>query len=98
METGSLWLTAVALIFAVLLMRARPHERSVYLNTLWLFLICIGGEALADFFGAPNIMAIFRVVAAIAFIRMLGFFFFRLALPAVRPALPRIVEDLAIVA
>ena len=33
------WLTLLALALAVLLLRFRPLERSVYLNTLWLYLI-----------------------------------------------------------
>src|ERR1043165_7931926 len=78
-------------------MRTRPHERAVFLNTLWLFLIATIVEELADFFGWPTVMTVSRVVAAIAMIRMTGFFFFRLLLPAARRPLPRIVEDLAIV-
>jgi len=97
MEASVLGLIAVALVLAVLLLRTRPQERSVYLNTLWLFLIGISIELLADFFGWPTTMTISRVVAAIAMIRLTGFFAFRLFLPAVRQPLPRIVEDLAIV-
>ena len=98
MQTASLWLTAVALVLAVLLIRSRPRERSVYLNTLWLFLLGVIGEALADFFGAPQFHTAFRILAAIALIRLSGFALFRLLLPAMRRPLPRIVEDLAIVA
>ncbi|MEA3193186.1 MAG: hypothetical protein QOD26_1519 [Betaproteobacteria bacterium] len=97
MEASTLGLVAVALILAVLLLRTRPQERSVYLNTLWLFLIGIAGEAAADFFGWPSVMTVSRIVAAIALIRLTGFFVFRLLLPAMRRPLPRIVEDLAIV-
>jgi small-conductance mechanosensitive channel/CRP-like cAMP-binding protein len=97
MEASSLGLVAVALILAVLLMRTRPQERSVYLNTLWLFLVGFVVEALADYFGWATAMTVARVVAAIAMIRLTGFFAFRLLLPAVRRPLPRIVEDLAIV-
>ena len=97
MEASSLGLVAVALILAVLLMRTRPQERSVYLNTLWLFLIGICVEMLADFFGWASAMTVSRIVAAIAMIRLTGFFVFRLLLPAMRRPLPRIVEDLAIV-
>jgi small-conductance mechanosensitive channel/CRP-like cAMP-binding protein len=96
-DTSSLWVIAVALVFAVLLMRTRPHERAVFVNTLWLFLFATIFEELADFFGWPTVMTVSRVVGAIAMIRMTGFFFFRLLLPAVRRPLPRIVEDLAIV-
>jgi len=97
MDASVLGLIAVALILAVLLLRTRPQERAVYLNTLWLFLLGIGTEALADFFGRPTVMSVARVVAAIALIRLTGFFAFRLFLPAMRRPLPRIVEDLAIV-
>jgi small-conductance mechanosensitive channel/CRP-like cAMP-binding protein len=96
-DTSSLWVIAVALVFTVLLMRTRPHERAVFLNTLWLFLLATIVEELSDFFGWPTLMTVSRVVAAIAMIRMTGFFFFRLLLPAARRPLPRIVEDLAIV-
>lgn len=97
MEASTLGLVAVALVLAALLLRTRSQERSVYLNTLWLFLIGIGFEPLADFFGWPTVMTVARVAAAIAMIRLTGFFVFRLFLPAVRRPLPRIVEDLAIV-
>ena len=97
MDASVLGLIAVALVLAVLLLRTRPQERTVYLNTLWLFLLGIGTEALADFFGRPTVMSVARVVAAIALIRLTGFFAFRLFLPAMRRPLPRIVEDLAIV-
>ena len=97
MDTSSLWVIAVALVFAVLLMRSRPQERAVFLNTLWLFLFATIFEEAADFFGWPGVMTVSRVIAAIALIRLTGFFFFRLLLPAARRPLPRIVEDLAIV-
>jgi small-conductance mechanosensitive channel/CRP-like cAMP-binding protein len=96
-DTTSLWVIAVALVFAVLLMRSRPQERPVFLNTLWLFLLATVIEELADFFGWATVMSVGRIVAAIALIRLTGFFFFRLLLPAARRPLPRIVEDLAIV-
>jgi small-conductance mechanosensitive channel len=41
---------------------------------------------------------VFRIVSAIALIRVLGFALFRLLVPLVRQELPRIIEDLAIVA
>jgi small-conductance mechanosensitive channel len=97
------WLTLLALALAMLLLRFRPAERSVYLNTLWLFLVGVVGqagglalEALA-FFGAASVMqTIFRFVAAIALIRLIGFTLFRLLLPVMGRALPRIVEDVVI--
>ncbi len=97
MEASVLGLIAVALVLAVLLLRTRPQERSVYLNTLWLFLFGVGVEMLADFMGWQTVMTVSRIVAAIAMIRLTGFFVFRLLLPAMRRPLPRIVEDLAIV-
>ena len=63
MEAGSLGLVAVALILAVLLLRTRPQERSVYLNTLWLFLAGFVGEAIADFMGWPTVMTVARAHA-----------------------------------
>lgn len=97
MDTSSLWVIAVALVFTVLLMRTRPQERAVFLNTLWLFLIGTVAEEIAGFFGWPTISTVSRIFAAIALIRLTGFFLFRLLLPAARRPLPRIVEDLAIV-
>ena len=97
MDTTSLWVIAVALVFAVLLIRTRPQERAVFLNTLWLFLFGFIVEEAADFFGWAGVMTVARIAAAIALIRLSGFFFFRLLLPAARRPLPRIIEDLAIV-
>ena len=42
------WLALVAFALTVWLLRARPAERATYLNTLWLFLVGIGGEAAAS--------------------------------------------------
>jgi small-conductance mechanosensitive channel len=97
------WLTLLALALAVLLLRFRPAERSVYLNTLWLFLIGVFGQAAAialDRLAFPDAAAvvstIFRIVGSIALIRLAGFAFFRLLLPVIGRALPRIVEDVVI--
>ncbi|TMH33203.1 MAG: mechanosensitive ion channel [Betaproteobacteria bacterium] len=96
------WLTLLALALAVLLLRFRPLERSVYLNTLWFFLIGVFGQATAvpletlapD--AASGVHTIFRIVTAIALIRLAGFTFFRLLLPLIGRAMPRIVEDVVI--
>jgi small-conductance mechanosensitive channel len=96
------WLTLLALAFAVLLLRFRPLERSVYLNTLWLYLIGVFGQAAALPLeslapgAASGVYTIFRIVAAIALIRLAGFTFFRLLLPLIGRAMPRIVEDVVI--
>ncbi|HZS66108.1 MAG TPA: mechanosensitive ion channel family protein [Burkholderiales bacterium] len=96
------WLTLLALALAGLLLRFRPLDRSVYLNTLWLFLIGVLGQAagIALETLAPDTAAgahtIFRIVSAIALIRLAGFAFFRLLLPVLGRAMPRIVEDVVI--
>src|SRR3954464_13755290 len=97
------WLTLLALALAVLLLRFRRAERSVYLNTLWLFLIGFfgqGGALAPAALGSPGIASamhtIFRIVAAIALIRLVGFALFRLLLPLMGRVLPRIVEDVVI--
>jgi len=96
------WLTLLALALAVLLLRFRRAERSVYLNTLWLFLIGVLGQATAIALDrlAPEaagvVHTVFRIVAAVALIRLAGFAFFRLLLPLIGRALPRIVEDVVI--
>jgi small-conductance mechanosensitive channel len=98
------WLALVAFGLAVALLHARPHERSTFLNTLWLFLLGLAGEASAaviwalDFpDAATTVHTIFRIVSAIALIRLAGFAAFRLLLPLIGREPPRIVEDLAIV-
>ncbi len=97
------WLTLLALGLTVALLHARPHERPTFLNTLWLFLLGIAGEAAASLVWALNfpeaagtVHAIFRFVAAIALIRLAGFVAFRMLLPLLGSRPPRIVEDLAI--
>src|SRR6266478_3932871 len=99
-----LWVTVIAAVLTVLLLRARPHERRVFVNTLWLFLLGVVGQASAgavyalDFPGAAKtVYAVFRILSEIALIRLFGFGVFRLLLPLVGRDLPRIIEDLAIV-
>jgi small-conductance mechanosensitive channel len=98
------WLALVAFGLTIALLHARPHERATFLNTLWLFLVGLAGEASAQLIWALNFVeaagtvhAIFRFVSAIALIRLGGFAAFRLLLPLVGSRPPRIVEDLAIV-
>ncbi len=98
------WLTVVALVLSGFLLRSRPHERSVYANTLWLFLFGVIGQMAAvaisalDFPAAARVVnTIFRIMSAIALIRLFGFALFRLLLPALGRSSPRIVEDLAII-
>ncbi|HEX6265417.1 MAG TPA: mechanosensitive ion channel family protein [Burkholderiales bacterium] len=102
--TAYLWLTLVAMGITIALLRTRPHERSTYLNTLWLFLMGVVGQGAAsalfalDFPRAGGtVQTIFRIVAALALIRMLGFSVFRLLLPLAGRHPTRILEDLAIV-
>jgi hypothetical protein len=38
------YVTVIALVLTVLLLRTRPAERSTFLNTLWLFLLGILGQ------------------------------------------------------
>src|SRR5690349_16508813 len=99
------WLTLLALVVTGLLLRFRPHERAVFLNTLWLFLCGVAGQAIAwalELLAVPGagsvVHTVFRIVAAIALIRLLGFTLFRLLLPLVRSEPPRIIEDLSIAA
>jgi len=103
--TAAPWLTLVAFAVTFVLLHARSAERTTYLNTLWLFLLGIAGEAAASLIWALNfteaagtLHAISRFVAAIALIRLCGFAAFRLLLPLVGSRPPRIVEDLGIVA
>ena len=98
------YLTVVALVITGLLLRRRPAERPVYLNTLWLFFLGIGGEAVGALLhtleaaqAGAAVYSVFRIVSMVALIRMAGFAFFRLALPFFGRMPPRIVEDVAIV-
>ncbi|MGH8732329.1 MAG: hypothetical protein ACREVB_01440, partial [Burkholderiales bacterium] len=82
------WLALMAFALTVILLHARPAERTTYLNTLWLFLVGIAGQAAAIALWALNFLeaaatihAIFRFVSAIALIRLAGFAAFRLLLP-----------------
>jgi len=99
------YVIVIALVLTVLLLRARPGERSSYQNTLWLFLIGIFGQAAGlgaaklGFDTTARVLdVLFRIVWTIALIRMAGFAFFRLVLPKIGKPLPRIIEDLAIIA
>jgi small-conductance mechanosensitive channel len=98
------WLTLVALVLTGALLRARPHERFTFLNTLWLFFLGIAGQAVAtglfafDFpRAAGTVHTIFRILTAVALIRLFGFAMFRLLLPLAGKRPTRIIEDLAIV-
>jgi small-conductance mechanosensitive channel len=94
----------IALVLTVALLRVRPGDRSSYLNTLWLFLFGIAGQAAGlgaaklGFDTAAHVFeVIFRIVWTIALIRIAGFALFRLVLPKLGKPLPRIIEDLAII-
>jgi small-conductance mechanosensitive channel/CRP-like cAMP-binding protein len=102
--TAMAWLTVVALILTGALLRLRPNERVTFLNTLWLFMMGLAGQAAAAAlvaFDFPSVGAtthvIFRILAAVALIRLFGFAVFRLLLPYMGRQPPRIIEDLAII-
>ena len=89
------YLTFLALVITVALLRVRPAERRVYLNTLWLFFLGIAGQAVAVVLEALDMpqaavgtYSLFRIVSAIALIRLSGFAFFRLLLPLGRRTPP----------
>ena len=98
------WTLLAALALAIVLLRFRPHdERSVHLNTLYLFLAGLAGQLVGLVLGAAAFTAaagwvesLFRIVAAIALIRLGGLALFRVFLPAVGRVPPRIVEDLVV--
>jgi small-conductance mechanosensitive channel/CRP-like cAMP-binding protein len=102
--TAFAWLSLVALVVTGALLRVRPHERMTFLNTLWLFFLGIAGQAAAAglvAFEMPRaagiVHTIFRILTAVALIRLFGFAVFRLLLPLAGKRPTRIVEDLAIV-
>jgi small-conductance mechanosensitive channel/CRP-like cAMP-binding protein len=103
-ESEALYLTVVALLLTWALLRITPSERGVYLNTLWLFLIGVLGQAVAILLSsldipqaAATVHSVFRIVSAVALIRIGGFAAFRLLLPFIGRSSPRIVEDVVIV-
>ena len=102
--TAYAWLTLIALVVTGALLRRRPHERVTFLNTLWLFMMGLAGQAAAVAMGAfefpragATVHTIFRILTAVALIRMFGFTVFRLVLPLMGKRPTRIIEDLAIV-
>ena len=96
------WLTLLALALAAALIRFRPADRNIYLNTLWVFLVGVIGQAAAlglDSMvpgAASAVNTISRLVSAIALIRLVGFAAFRLVLPLAGREWPRIIEDVVI--
>ncbi|MGH8688368.1 MAG: cyclic nucleotide-binding domain-containing protein [Burkholderiales bacterium] len=99
------YVIVIALALTAMLLRARPGERSSYLNTLWLFLFGMVGQAASlgaarfGFEAAAHVLdAFFRVVWVVALIRIAGFALFRFVLPRLGRMLPRIIEDLVIIA
>jgi small-conductance mechanosensitive channel/CRP-like cAMP-binding protein len=103
-DSGAPYLTVIALLVTGALLHARRSERSIYLNTLWLFFLGVAGQAAAPLLvlldfpkAAGTVYSVFRIVSAVALIRICGFGVFRLMLPVVGRQPPRIVEDLAII-
>jgi small-conductance mechanosensitive channel len=101
--TALAWLALIALVAAGALLRVRPHERLTFLNTLWLFFLGIAGQSAAATLlalelprASSAVHTIFRIVTAVALIRLFGFVVFRLVLPLAGKRPTRIVEDLAI--
>jgi len=99
------YVIVVALVLTALLLRTRPGERSSYLNTLWLFVLGVLGQAagmgaakLGFDSASRGLELLFRFVWIIALIRIAGFALFRFLLPRLGRSLPRIIEDLALVA
>src|SRR5690349_15793730 len=70
------WLIVLALALTIALIRFRPLERNIYLNTLWVFLAGVLGQAAAialDSFvpgAAAAVNTISQIVSAIALIRL----------------------------
>lgn len=99
------YLAGAALVLAALLYHVRPEDRDTFRNTLVFFALGLVGQAASgllrasDFTAAADVLlGAFKVVAAIAVIRLCGFAVFRALLPAIRMPLPRITEDLVITA
>src|SRR6185503_12144780 len=102
--TAFAWLTLVALVLTGALLRVRPHERATFLNTLWIFFLGLAGQATAVALlaldlprAAAIVHTVFRILTAVALIRVFGFTVFRLLLPLTGKRPTRILEDLAIV-
>ncbi|MFL6567279.1 MAG: cyclic nucleotide-binding domain-containing protein [Burkholderiales bacterium] len=102
--TALAWLALIALVATGALLRVRQHERYTFLNTLWLFFLGIAGQAAAVTLlalelprASSMVHTVFRILTAVALIRLFGFVVFRLILPLAGKRPTRIVEDLAIV-
>src|SRR6476619_22088 len=94
--TALAWLALIALVATGALLRVRPHERLTFLG--------IAGQAAAVTLlalelprASSAVHTIFRILTAVALIRLFGFVLFRLLLPLAGKRPTRIVEDLAIV-
>src|SRR4051812_50075300 len=108
--TALAWLALIALVATGALLRVRQHERYTFLNTLWLFFLGIAGQAAAVTLlalelprASSMVHTVFRIVTAVALLRLLRFVVFRLNLPLSgdRPAphvdvLPIVVAHLGI--
>src|SRR4249920_341763 len=86
--TALAWLALTALVATGALLRVRPHERFTFLNTLWLFVLAIAGQAAAVALlaldlprASGTVHTVFRILTAGALIRLFGFVLFRLLLP-----------------
>src|SRR5262245_17857157 len=97
--TALAWLALIALVVTGALLRVRPHERLTFLNTLWLFFLGAAGQAAAmallalELPRASGIVhTVFRIVIAVALIRLFSFAVFRLLLPLAGKRPTRIVE------
>ena len=78
--TALAWLALIALVATGALLRVRPHERLTFLNTLWLFFLGIAGQAGALTLltldlprAAGTVQTVFRILTAVALIRLFGF-------------------------
>lgn len=98
------YVIGLALVLALLVLRALPEDRYTLRQTMVFFLLCLGGQAAAGVLhgmGWGNVAAglgeVAIVGAGMAIIRLGGMVLFRVLLPALRYSAPRILEDITVI-
>ncbi len=97
-------LTALLTLLALLLLRTRPHDRRILVNTFGFYLVSGGGLLLSGLLAvngqlvfATPLHNFFMLTLGMAAIRLGGLFLFRLLLPLLRIRAPSFLEDILVI-
>ncbi|HEY0635068.1 MAG TPA: mechanosensitive ion channel family protein [Gammaproteobacteria bacterium] len=97
-------LTALLAVMALLLLRARPGNRRILINTFGFYLMSGGGLLLSGLLAVNGQLAFatplhnfFMLTLGMAAIRLGGLFLFRLLLPVLRIRPPSFMEDILVI-